>query len=65
MLLPLPASRVRMPVVLREPAPDLVPEPAVVRVIPPLAVVVPLTVMLLPELVVTDRAPEPRLIALN
>ncbi len=62
---PEPPLRVTMPDELSDPEPVIVPVPAVPKVIPPLAVTVPLTEMLLPLLVVTDREPVPLLLAFN
>ncbi len=62
---PEPPLRVTIPVEVSEPEPVIVPVPAVPNVIPPLAVTAPLTEMLLPLLVVTDKAPAPSLLAFN
>ncbi len=56
---------VKIPNEVSRPEPVIVPAPDVPKVIPPLAVVAPLTEMLLPLLVVTDNAPAPSLLAFN
>ncbi len=56
---------VRTPLDASNPEPVIVPVPEVPSVIPPLAVVAPLTLILLPLLVVTDSEPAPSLLAFN
>ncbi len=60
---PEPAVMVRPDVDASKPEPVIVPLPEVARVMPPLAVVAPLTEMLLPLLVVTESDPAPSALA--
>ncbi len=62
---PLPLSRVTIPVELSDPDPDIVPAPDVVSVMPPLAVTVPDTVILLPLFAVKDNELLPSLLVLS
>ncbi len=62
---PLPVVRDNVPVELSEPDPLIVPAPAVATVMPPLAVTVPFTLILLPLLAVTENEPEPSLLPLS
>ncbi len=56
---------VKRPLESTAPEPPIVPPPDVVKVTPPLAVTVPLTVIMLPLLVVTESEPAPSLLAFN